>query len=133
MPDLYRSYGGKSLHAQSHGESFFGAFLHRFGGQGLYILDEPEAALGLTKIIEIPGIHRYDLILIICLLAQAGMFRWGHDPDAAVAFFCADRIFHLGRGEYLDLSRRLDVSGTGKGVEARPYRQAQLLVSACRH
>lgn len=45
MPDLYRSYGGKSLHAQSHGESFFGAFLHRFGGQGLYILDEPEAAL----------------------------------------------------------------------------------------
>lgn len=39
------SYGGKSLHEQSHGESFFSAFVHRFGGQGLYILDEPEAAL----------------------------------------------------------------------------------------
>lgn len=44
-PPIKDSYGGKSLHEQSHGESFFAAFLHRFGGQGLYILDEPEAAL----------------------------------------------------------------------------------------
>ncbi len=39
-----RAYGGKSLHAQSHGESFLALFAHRFE-QGLYILDEPEAAL----------------------------------------------------------------------------------------
>ena len=39
-----RAYGGKSLHAQSHGESFLALFTHRFV-QGLYILDEPEAAL----------------------------------------------------------------------------------------
>lgn len=39
------SFGGKSLHEQSHGESFFAAFTERFRGQGLYILDEPEAAL----------------------------------------------------------------------------------------
>ncbi|MFT8321103.1 MAG: AAA family ATPase [Bacillus sp. (in: firmicutes)] len=39
------SYGGKSLHEQSHGESFFAAFIERFQGNGLYILDEPEAAL----------------------------------------------------------------------------------------
>lgn len=39
------SYGGSSLHEQSHGESFFSTFVHRFGGQGIYILDEPEAAL----------------------------------------------------------------------------------------
>ncbi len=38
-------YGGKSLHEQSHGESFFSLFLHRFFGNGVYILDEPEAAL----------------------------------------------------------------------------------------
>lgn len=43
------SYGGKSLHQQSHGESFFSTFLHRFGGNGLYILDEPEAALSPTR------------------------------------------------------------------------------------
>ena len=39
------SYGGVSLHKQSHGESFFSLFMNRFSGQGLYILDEPEAAL----------------------------------------------------------------------------------------
>ena len=39
-----RAYGGKSLHAQSHGESFLSLFNHRFE-QGIYILDEPEAAL----------------------------------------------------------------------------------------
>jgi len=39
-----RAYGGKSLLAQSHGESFLSLFAHRFE-QGLYILDEPEAAL----------------------------------------------------------------------------------------
>lgn len=38
-------YGGKSLHHQSHGESFFSLFFHRFYGHGLYILDEPEASL----------------------------------------------------------------------------------------
>lgn len=44
-PKIIDSYGGKSLHEQSHGESFFAAFNERFGGNGLYILDEPEAAL----------------------------------------------------------------------------------------
>jgi predicted ATPase len=39
------AYGGKSLHEQSHGESFFSLFLNRFKGDALYILDEPEAAL----------------------------------------------------------------------------------------
>lgn len=48
-PPIKDSYGGKSLHQQSHGESFFSLMLHRFGGKGLYILDEPEAALSPTR------------------------------------------------------------------------------------
>lgn len=44
-PPIINSYGGRSLHEQSHGESFLSLLLHRFGGNGLYILDEPEAAL----------------------------------------------------------------------------------------
>lgn len=43
-----RAYGGKSLHAQSHGESFLALFVHRFE-QGIYILDEPEAALSPAR------------------------------------------------------------------------------------
>ncbi|CAM3719143.1 AAA family ATPase [Marinicrinis lubricantis] len=57
---MHHSYGGKSLHEQSHGESYFAAFIHRFSGRGLYILDEPEAALSpirqmamLTRIHEL--------------------------------------------------------------------------------
>lgn len=42
-------YGGKSLHAQSHGESFFSIFVNRFSGYSVYILDEPEAALSPSR------------------------------------------------------------------------------------
>lgn len=38
-------YGGKPMHNQSHGESFMWLINKRFLGNGLYILDEPEAAL----------------------------------------------------------------------------------------
>jgi predicted ATPase len=48
-PPIIDSYGGVSLHEQSHGESFFALLEHRFGGQGLYILDEPEAALSPSR------------------------------------------------------------------------------------
>jgi predicted ATPase len=44
-PPIINSYGGRSLHEQSHGESFLALMTKRFGGQGLYLLDEPEAAL----------------------------------------------------------------------------------------
>ncbi|MEA4890403.1 MAG: AAA family ATPase [Clostridiaceae bacterium] len=46
---IIASYGGRSLHEQSHGESFLALFLNRFGGKGLYILDEPEAALSSER------------------------------------------------------------------------------------
>ena len=48
-PPVKSYYGGKSLHEQSHGESFFALFENRFGGNGLYILDEPEAALSPSR------------------------------------------------------------------------------------
>lgn len=48
-PPVIDSYGSQSLHEQSHGESFFSLLMNRFGGKGLYILDEPEAALSPTR------------------------------------------------------------------------------------
>ncbi|MGH7883534.1 MAG: AAA family ATPase [Candidatus Dormibacteraceae bacterium] len=44
-PPLTPAYGGTPLHERSHGESFRALLAHRFKGQGLYFLDEPEAAL----------------------------------------------------------------------------------------
>lgn len=58
-PRLIDSYGGVSLHQQSHGESFLALVQNRFGGQGLYLLDEPEAALSPSRLLTLLGeIHR---------------------------------------------------------------------------
>jgi predicted ATPase len=62
-------YGERSLHEQSHGESFMALVQNRFFGHGLYILDEPEAALSplrqLTLIAEISRLVKDDSQFII--------------------------------------------------------------------
>lgn len=45
----FKSYGGCSLHKQSHGESFLALFMNRFKGKAIYLLDEPEAALSPSR------------------------------------------------------------------------------------
>jgi predicted ATPase len=51
-------YGERSLHEQSHGESFLALFQNRFWGNGLYILDEPEAALSpLSQMALLSKVH----------------------------------------------------------------------------
>ena len=60
-PPLIGSYGGVSLHEQSHGESFLALVRNRFGGDGLYILDEPEAALSPNRQLAMLALM-YDLV-----------------------------------------------------------------------
>ena len=48
-------YGGKSLHTLSHGEAFLALMMNRFGGKGLYLLDEPEAALSPARQLAVLG------------------------------------------------------------------------------
>lgn len=60
----YKSYGGKSLHEQSHGESFLALIQNRFTAGGLYILDEPEAALSPQR--------QLTLLMLLYHLAQKG-------------------------------------------------------------
>jgi predicted ATPase len=54
-PDL-SLYGEKPLHEQSHGESFLALAANRFAGEGLYILDEPEAALSVSGALALVSI-----------------------------------------------------------------------------
>jgi predicted ATPase len=61
------SYGGKSLHHQSHGESFLALVEHRFGNDGLFLLDEPKAALS-------PQRQLTFLARVHVLLSQGGQF-----------------------------------------------------------
>jgi len=42
-------WGGQPFHQQSHGESFLALYLNRLNEPGLYILDEPEAALSPNR------------------------------------------------------------------------------------
>jgi len=57
---ILRAYGGRSLHEQSHGESFLNLFNNQFES-GVYILDEPEAALSPARILAFMSvIHRLD-------------------------------------------------------------------------
>ncbi len=62
-------YGGISFHEQSHGESFLSLIENRFEGKGLYILDEPEAALSPRRLMAlialIDGLVRQDSQFII--------------------------------------------------------------------
>jgi predicted ATPase len=62
-PDL-SIYGDVPLHAQSHGESFLALAANRFGAEGLYVLDEPEAALSVTGALA--------LLAIVTRAANAG-------------------------------------------------------------
>lgn len=60
-PPIINSYGARSLHEQSHGESFLTLMTERFGGQGLYLLDEPEAALSPQRQLAVLS-RMHDLI-----------------------------------------------------------------------
>lgn len=63
-PPLMDAYGGVSFHEQSHGESFLALVQKRFRGNGLYLLDEPEAALSPMRLMTLMAeLHR---------LAEAG-------------------------------------------------------------
>ena len=54
-----QGYGGQSLHRQSHGESFMAVLLHKLRGNGIYLLDEPEAALSPSRQLAAMGaIHQ---------------------------------------------------------------------------
>ncbi|MCX4027669.1 AAA family ATPase [Endozoicomonas sp. SM1973] len=54
-----KGYGGKSLHEQSHGESFMATLTNKLHGNGLYIMDEPEAALSPARqMAAVSAIHQ---------------------------------------------------------------------------
>jgi predicted ATPase len=57
---IFQAYGGRSLHEQSHGESFLSLFNNQFES-GIYLLDEPEAALSPARVLAFMSvIHELD-------------------------------------------------------------------------
>jgi predicted ATPase len=96
-PKIIRSYGGKSLHEQSHGESFFALFMNRLGGNGLYLLDEPEAALSparqlsfLTRMHQLVGAGSQFIIAthspILMAYPDAAIFLLADGPPSLIGY-----------------------------------------------
>lgn len=56
IPAQAQGFGGKSLHTRSHGEAFLSVISDKFHGNGLYILDEPEAALSPSRLLTVLSI-----------------------------------------------------------------------------
>jgi predicted ATPase len=91
-PPIIDFYGGRSLHEQSHGESFMSLMMNRFGKNGLYLLDEPEAALSPQR--QLAALSRMHE-----LVQQGGQFIIAtHSPilmaypDAVIYEFSAQGI-----------------------------------------
>ncbi|HEX2926686.1 MAG TPA: AAA family ATPase [Ruminiclostridium sp.] len=95
------SYGNKSFHEMSHGESFLSLIANRFWGNGLYILDEPEAALSPQKQLEL-------LIWIKKLKEKNSQFIIATHSPILLAFPEA-KIFVLSE----------------KGLELTPYKETE--------
>jgi predicted ATPase len=96
-----RAYGGKRLHEQSHGESFLALFKNRFD-RGIYLLDEPEAALSPQR--------QLSLLRIIHDLTTAGRAQFviaTHSP----------MLLSLPGATVLDFD--------GAGIEAVDYRETK--------
>lgn len=117
MRGMLRSYGGDSLHGQSHGESFLSVIQHRFGARGLYVLDEPEAPLSparqLTLMCELDRLTRAGSQLIIAthsamLMAMPGARIYSLDEHGISQVGYEDtEHFRISRAFFTDPERML--------------------------
>lgn len=89
---IYDYYGG-NLHECSHGESFIKLVQNRFSDHGLYILDEPEAALSPQRQMSL-------LCLINDLVKDGSQFIIATHSPILISYI---------NGEILDLDNNFDV------------------------
>lgn len=91
----FRAYGGKSLHAQSHGEAFLSLLTNRLQGDGIYLFDEPEAALSPQRQLSVLTLlHRlvYHQSQIIIATHSPILLAY---PNARIYQFAADGITEI--------------------------------------
>jgi predicted ATPase len=89
LTGAFGSHGDKSLHEQSHGEAFLALLNNRFYPNGLYLLDEPEAALSPQR--------QLSLLSVIDNLVRRGGSQFiisSHSP--LVLAYPDARLYHLG-------------------------------------
>jgi predicted ATPase len=126
-PPIINSYGAKSLHEQSHGESFLALVTNRFNGSGFYVLDEPEAALSPTRQMSLLSLM-HDLVTdgaqfliathspILMAYPDAAIFQMSDDGPHEIAYrdtehFSVTRRFLNQTDEMLEVLLNRDLYG----------------------
>lgn len=90
-------YGKKSLHQQSHGEAFLALLLNRLQGDGVYLFDEPEAALSPQRQLSVLTLlhrlvyHQSQLVIathspILLAYPNARIYQFSPDGIAEVKY-----------------------------------------------
>jgi predicted ATPase len=94
---VQKGYGDLSLHQQSHGEAFLALLTNRFQGEGVYLLDEPEAALSPQRQLAVLAYlrrlvaHHSQLIIathspILLAYPQAWIYQFSESGIARVNY-----------------------------------------------
>ena len=80
-------YAARSLHQQSHGEAFLSLLVERLSGNGLYLMDEPEAALSPQRQLTfLAALHELVLRGGQFIIATHSPIILAY-PDAAILHF----------------------------------------------
>jgi len=90
--DYLWTYGGKSLHEQSHGESFMATMTNKLRGAGIYLFDEPEAALSPSRQLSALAVFRKLIDLESQLIVATHSPILMAYPDALIYNFSDDGI-----------------------------------------
>lgn len=95
-PPISDSYGDRAIHEQSHGESFLALLTKRFRGQGLYFLDEPEAALSPRRqLAALAAIHELVKKRSQFVIATHSPILLAY-PDATILEFSDNGLEQIG-------------------------------------
>lgn len=124
------AYGGKELHAQSHGEAFLSLLNHRLTGNGLYFFDEPEAALSPQRQLAVLTLlhrlirHRSQLVIathspILLAYPHARIYEFSERGIHAIAYeetehYRVTRDFLANRERMIDLLLREEEDGASQ-------------------
>ena len=115
----YRAYGGKSPHAQSHGESFLSLLANRLQGDGVYLFDEPEAALSPQRQLSVLTLlhrlvyHRSQLVIathspILLAYPNARIYEFS-DSGITPVSYCETEHYRVTRDFLNRYERMLDI------------------------
>ncbi len=85
-PGMLNYFGGRSLLAQSHGQSLMAYFNSRYRIRGIYFLDEPETALSPAR--------QLDLLALLAAMSREGQAQFVIATHSPIIMSCPGAVIH---------------------------------------